>query len=254
MKTSLLTSSSAETILLFCLFICFIGLFAFLIFLFFDYTQVPFSYPEIKCIIDLSGKRQPSYEDYIDEWLIKLDGHGRTAAKMVNNIVHKWENDSKEYLRGTWFWKKHKSKIYMQIKQEVFSCNYEIFVFEFVRRQTRYKQRNYQKQAYKVKNTEFVIRLSLRQLLEIDDELEEIDYETTRQQYFSINQRRLLTKELRRKIIERDHYTCQICGKYMPDEVGLHVDHIIPIKKGGKSVESNLQVLCDKCNLRKGQN
>ena len=62
-----------------------------------------------------------------------------------------------------------------------------------------------------------------------------------------------MTRELRRRIIERDNYTCQICGKYMPDEVGLHVDHIIPIKCGGKSVESNLQVLCDKCNLRKGK-
>ena len=53
---------------------------------------------------------------------------------------------------------------------------------------------------------------------------------------------------------ERDNYTCQKCGKYMPDEVGLHIDHIIPVKLGGKSVESNLQVLCDKCNLKKGSN
>ena len=36
----------------------------------------------------------------------------------------------------------------------------------------------------------------------------------------------------------RDNYTCQICGKYMPDEVGLQVDHIIPVAKGGKTVES----------------
>ncbi|MBR3025209.1 MAG: HNH endonuclease [Oscillospiraceae bacterium] len=49
----------------------------------------------------------------------------------------------------------------------------------------------------------------------------------------------------------RDNYTCKKCGKYMPDEVGLQIDHIIPIKKGGKSIESNLQVLCDKCNSKK---
>jgi len=36
--------------------------------------------------------------------------------------------------------------------------------------------------------------------------------------------------------------------RYMPDEVGLHIDHIIPVSKGGKTVASNLQVLCSKCN------
>ena len=52
-------------------------------------------------------------------------------------------------------------------------------------------------------------------------------------------------------IMRRDNYTCQICGKYMPDGVGLHIDHILPISKGGKSVPSNLQVLCSKCNGKK---
>lgn len=56
----------------------------------------------------------------------------------------------------------------------------------------------------------------------------------------------------RRRVMQRDDYTCQICGKRMPDGVGLHVDHIVPIAKGGKTVESNLQVLCSKCNGRKG--
>ena len=57
-----------------------------------------------------------------------------------------------------------------------------------------------------------------------------------------------MTKELRQQIIDRDKYTCQLCGKYMPDEVGLHIDHIVSISKGGKTVPSNLQVLCSKCN------
>lgn len=81
--------------------------------------------------------------------------------------------------------------------------------------------------------------------------LEKINFECTRQSYESANQRRLMTPILRRKIMIRDRYTCQICGKHMPDEVGLHIDHIIPVSKGGKSVESNLRVLCSKCNGRK---
>ncbi len=44
-----------------------------------------------------------------------------------------------------------------------------------------------------------------------------------------------MTSALREEIAKRDNYTCQICGKYMPDGVGLHIDHIVPIKKGGKA-------------------
>ncbi len=37
----------------------------------------------------------------------------------------------------------------------------------------------------------------------------------------------------------------------MPDGNGIHIDHIVPVSKGGKTVPSNLQVLCAKCNLGK---
>ena len=37
----------------------------------------------------------------------------------------------------------------------------------------------------------------------------------------------------------------------VPDEVGLHIDHIIPVSKGGKTIKSNLRVLCSKCNGKK---
>lgn len=56
---------------------------------------------------------------------------------------------------------------------------------------------------------------------------------------------------LRLAVMERDNYTCQICGKVMRDKVGLQIDHIIPINKGGKTIIDNLQVLCNICNGRK---
>lgn len=62
-----------------------------------------------------------------------------------------------------------------------------------------------------------------------------------------------VSKFLRRKILERDNYTCQNCG-YKPEEGNyrnLHIDHIIPKSKGGKAIISNLRTLCYKCNLMK---
>lgn len=40
------------------------------------------------------------------------------------------------------------------------------------------------------------------------------------------------------------------CGRRPPDVV-LHIDHILPISKGGGSQFDNLQFLCQSCNLKK---
>lgn len=64
-------------------------------------------------------------------------------------------------------------------------------------------------------------------------------------------ERNKLTKKLRYEILERDHYKCAICGRSANDGIILHVDHIIPISKGGETIPSNLQTLCEDCNLGK---
>lgn len=51
---------------------------------------------------------------------------------------------------------------------------------------------------------------------------------------------------------ERGEYVCQKCGRTFKTRRGLHLDHIIPWKRGGKTTIGNLQVLCASCNLRKG--
>ena len=66
-----------------------------------------------------------------------------------------------------------------------------------------------------------------------------------------LHERQKLNSTLRERIKKRDNYTCRICGKQMFDSVGIHIDHIIPISKGGLTVEENLQVLCSVCNLKK---
>jgi hypothetical protein len=68
------------------------------------------------------------------------------------------------------------------------------------------------------------------------------------------HERNKMTNAVRERIKARDNYTCQKCGISLFDEphLLLEVDHIIPIAKGGKTVDSNLQCLCWKCNRSKG--
>ena len=50
----------------------------------------------------------------------------------------------------------------------------------------------------------------------------------------------------------KGEYVCQKCGRRFTTRRGLHIDHIVPMARGGKTTEANLQVLCASCNLRKG--
>ena len=59
---------------------------------------------------------------------------------------------------------------------------------------------------------------------------------------------------LRFMVLQRDRFTCQTCGASPAKDpsVELHIDHIIPWSKGGETTMDNLQTLCSKCNLGKG--
>lgn len=70
---------------------------------------------------------------------------------------------------------------------------------------------------------------------------------------FAKEQRNLMTKKLREQIKKRDNFTCCTCGNSTYDEPNLllEIDHIIPVAKGGCTIEENLQTLCWKCNRAK---
>lgn len=78
----------------------------------------------------------------------------------------------------------------------------------------------------------------------------EIEYRTT-QEYQRKIERAKVTVSLRWQILELDNHKCRVCNASSNDGVKLHVDHIIPISKGGTSDISNLQTLCETCNLGK---
>lgn len=61
-------------------------------------------------------------------------------------------------------------------------------------------------------------------------------------------ERKELNRSLRFAVLKRDNYRCCICGRDVKDGVKLEIDHIVPVSKGGKTVITNLQTLCQDCN------
>lgn len=61
---------------------------------------------------------------------------------------------------------------------------------------------------------------------------------------------------LRLKVLSRDSFKCVLCGRSPALHYGvvLHIDHILPVARGGATTLENLQTLCRECNLGKGQN
>lgn len=62
-------------------------------------------------------------------------------------------------------------------------------------------------------------------------------------------ERSRLTPGMRWQILHRDGYKCRACNA---TGVPLHVDHIVPVARGGLTVPDNLQTLCETCNVGKG--
>jgi 5-methylcytosine-specific restriction endonuclease McrA len=57
----------------------------------------------------------------------------------------------------------------------------------------------------------------------------------------------------RQRIIERDGYQCQHCGRLLSGGRDTHADHIVPLaKQPGPRADHELQTLCDECNQLKG--
>ncbi len=70
---------------------------------------------------------------------------------------------------------------------------------------------------------------------------------TSRAAYYASS--RTIPVQVQRIVWDRDKGRCRSCGS--TEE--LHFDHIIPFSKNGTSKDDkNVQILCAKCNLRKG--
>jgi hypothetical protein len=65
--------------------------------------------------------------------------------------------------------------------------------------------------------------------------------------------RRSISLGLRYDVLRRDRFRCSLCGASPASRLGceLHIDHVVPFSRGGKTVANNLRTLCSACNLGK---
>jgi HNH endonuclease len=73
--------------------------------------------------------------------------------------------------------------------------------------------------------------------------------------FYSSQERKGLTVEVKREVfrqLQDNGNICGICGLVISSTDKVHIDHIVPVRRGGTNEASNLQVVHEKCNLVKG--
>ncbi len=61
----------------------------------------------------------------------------------------------------------------------------------------------------------------------------------------------ILSKDISSKLYKLQKGKCACCGIDLNQK--YHLDHILPLALGGMNVDSNIQLLSPRCNLKKGK-
>lgn len=97
----------------------------------------------------------------------------------------------------------------------------------------------------------FVDFINMDELQTPEKEETETTQTVPQKEIFKHKTKRNISERLKVQVLMRDGNKCKICGCTVTGE-NIHFDHIKPWSKGGETVLENLQVLCAKHNLAKG--
>lgn len=202
-------------------------------------------------------KTKPKYDKYdlknlFDEKILNDDGLMR-ASKIVekNRILYKnylekveclksevtQEQTKKFHISYDKYIKIEQKKFYEQLICPVWDCN-----IVCIAQYSSPKGRNHYSKEKVYKIDEVPQRYEILQQHIARKNSEEMKKKFARSQ---------MTDKLRYTILKRDGFRCKICGRTADDGIKLHVDHIIPVSKGGETVPNNLRTLCETCNWGK---
>lgn len=226
--------------------ISFLILFAVIAFsvVFASYIRNPFSFPYKRFYVDVTGKRNVIREDVIDTVLLKK-GIDKEIVQH-EDYIRKWHKWCKVKADKSLFKRRRKKQLKSVIPQkDEFYC---FIAFRSRKKRSYYRGIGYH---YTRRVTDSNFHAGAKELQVRLKALKKHDFKGTIGELNRKQQRSLMTPALRKQIMERDNFTCQICGRYMPGGFGIEIDHIVPVAKGGLTTPDNLQVLCTRCNRRK---
>lgn len=179
--------------------------------------------------------------DVNDQKLAEIEKMGESISRLenaVNNLRLREISISEKIAPPDFILKHYLAEFHAQLSLSVpkISIPYPVYVFQYVSAGGNSSQET---------------RIELK-TPKIDALIEAIS-EKIRFKKSAAGQRSLMTARLREYIKKRDNYTCKNCKVSTMDEANLllEVDHIMPVSKGGISIEENLQTLCWKCNRSK---